>query len=191
MTSKSILSAVVIQAAIISCRAQHHVVLACVLLIAEFICFSERRLANHRWRKRETGVPNGEAVPRGSNHLHNRLTTVVSLDAAGWTNAAVARQAKKMVVCQKERLGLGGPGVQLPVILPPLEVDGIRCSVKPASRIARHSKGSNATAFAKAATAQLPTWNGRATDCSTRPRSSCHNWHPHHFIAPAQVTNSR
>jgi hypothetical protein len=79
-------SAVVIQAAIISCIAQHHVVLACVLLIAEFTCFSERRLANRRWRKRETGVPNGEVVPRGSNHLHNRLTTVVSLDAAGWTN---------------------------------------------------------------------------------------------------------
>jgi hypothetical protein len=121
------------------------------------------------------------------------------LDAAGWTNglqwqtSRCATQAKKqkMVVCQKECLSLGGPGVQWPVILPSLEADGIRCSVKPASRIARRSRGWDAMAFAKAVTTQLPTWNGRAADCSTRPGSKRHNWHPHHFIAPARVTSIR
>jgi hypothetical protein len=119
------------------------------------------------------------------------------LDAVGWTNGlqwqtrCKTSKKTKMVVCQKERLGLGGPGVQWPVILPPLEADGIRCSVKPASRITRRSSGWDAMAFAKAATAQLPTWNGRAADCSTRPGSKRHNWHPHHLIAPARVTSSR
>jgi hypothetical protein len=88
-------------------------------------------------------------------------------------------------------LGPSGPRVQWPVILPPLEANGIRCSVKPASRIARRSRERDAMAFAKAATTQLPTWNGRATDCSTRPGSKRHNWHPHHLIAPARVTSSR
>jgi hypothetical protein len=80
-----------------------------------------------------------------------------------------------MVVYQKERLDLGGPGVQWHVILPPLEAGGIRCSVKPASRIARRSRGWDAMAFAKSATTQLPTWNGRATNCSTRLGSKRHN----------------
>ncbi|KAF8672435.1 hypothetical protein HU200_049646 [Digitaria exilis] len=33
-----------------------------------------------------------------------------------------------MVVCQRGRMGLSGPAVQRPVILPPLEAGGIRCS---------------------------------------------------------------
>ncbi|TVU32103.1 hypothetical protein EJB05_23821, partial [Eragrostis curvula] len=43
-----------------------------------------------------------------------------------------------------------GARVKRPVILPPLEAGGIRCSVRPASRNARHSRGRDVKAFAKA-----------------------------------------
>jgi len=52
--------------------------------------------------------------------------------------------------------------VQRPVILPPLEAGGIRCSVKPASRIAHLSRCRDAEAFAKAHTAHYATLKGRA-----------------------------
>ncbi|RCV42254.1 hypothetical protein SETIT_9G202000v2 [Setaria italica] len=55
-----------------------------------------------------------------------------------------------MVVCQRGRMGLSGTEAQRPVILPPLEAGGIRCSVKPASRIARRSRCRDAKAFAEA-----------------------------------------
>ena len=96
-----------------------------------------------------------------------------------------------MVVCQRGRKGLIGPGAQRPVILPPLAAGGIRCSVRPASRNAHHSRCRDAEAFAKAPTAHYATWNGRAAESNNRPRSTRHNWHPHHFIAPTRVTSSR
>jgi len=65
------------------------------------------------------------------------------------------------VVCQRVRLGPSGPGAQRPVILPPLEAGGIRCSVKQASRNARRSRCRDAKAFAKAPAAHYATWNGR------------------------------
>ncbi|KAJ1294946.1 hypothetical protein BS78_01G185200, partial [Paspalum vaginatum] len=47
------------------------------------------------------------------------------------------------------------PGAQQPVILPPLEAGGIRCSVKPASRIARRFRSRDGLAFAKSPTSPL------------------------------------
>ncbi|KAF2914273.1 hypothetical protein DAI22_10g149600 [Oryza sativa Japonica Group] len=55
-----------------------------------------------------------------------------------------------------------GPGLQRPVILPPLEAGGTRCSVKPASRNTRHSRCRDALAFARAPHTRYATWNGRA-----------------------------
>ena len=101
------------------------------------------------------------------------------------------KKCKKMVVCQEGRMGLSGPAAQRPVILPPLEAGGIRCSVKPASRIARHSRSWDAKAFAEAAAAHYATWNGRAAECDNRPRPKRHNRHPHHLVAPARVTSNR
>ncbi|KAG2548054.1 hypothetical protein PVAP13_9KG134000 [Panicum virgatum] len=76
-----------------------------------------------------------------------------------------------MVVCQRGRLGPSGPGAQRPVILPPLEAGGIRCSVKPASRNARRSKCRDAEAFAKAPAAHYATWNGRAAECDNQTQA--------------------
>ncbi|KAF8672454.1 hypothetical protein HU200_049666 [Digitaria exilis] len=87
---------------------------------------------------------------------------------------------KKMVVCQRGRMGLSGPAEQRPVILPPLEAGGIRCSV-PRHRGLR--QGAQQPNYA--------TWNGQTAECSHRPRSKRHNWHPHHLNAPAWVTSSR
>jgi hypothetical protein len=66
-------------------------------------------------------------------------------------------------------MGQSGPEPQRPVILPPLEADGNRCSVKPASRIARRSRYWGAIAFATASTAHYATWNGRAADYEPGP----------------------
>nr|CAB3499225.1 unnamed protein product [Digitaria exilis] len=73
-----------------------------------------------------------------------------------------------------------GPAEQRPVILPPLEAGGIRCSV-PRHRGLR--QGAQQPNYA--------TWNGQTAECSHRPRSKRHNWHPHHLNAPAWVTSSR
>jgi hypothetical protein len=50
-----------------------------------------------------------------------------------------------------------------------LEADGNRCSVKPASRIARHFRCWDTEAFATAATTHCTTWNGRAADSEPNP----------------------
>ncbi|PUZ38404.1 hypothetical protein GQ55_9G193700 [Panicum hallii var. hallii] len=67
-----------------------------------------------------------------------------------------------MVVCHRDG-GLperahgskAGLEAQRPVILPPLEAGGNRCSVKPASRVARRSRCWDAKAFAEAPNSPL------------------------------------
>ena len=86
----------------------------------------------------------------------------------------------------------GGPRAQRPVILPPLEAGGIRCSVKPASRNARRSRCRDAEAFAKAPAAHYATWNGRAAECDnqTQAQSAAIGIRTT-LMPPARVTSSR
>ena len=103
----------------------------------------------------------------------------------------INKSKKEWWSSKEDRWVLSGPRVQWPVILPPLEAGGIRCSVKPASRNTHHFRCWDVKAFTKASTTHYTTWNGQATNCATRPRPIRHTWHPHHLIAPARVTSNR
>lgn len=99
---------------------------------------------------------------------------------------------KKVVVRWSRLRDPSGPAVRRPVILPPLEADSIRCSVKPASRNACHSRepwGQSFRSSPAGPTTQLGT-GGPSMALPTQARRAIRQ-RPHHLNAPARVTSSR
>ncbi|MED6119085.1 hypothetical protein PIB30_008597 [Stylosanthes scabra] len=84
-----------------------------------------------------------------------------------------------------------GPEEQQPVIPPLLGVGSDRCSVKPASRFALHSRNKEAQAFAQTAKPNSQLGAGRPAKSNLKPRLESHSTCSITFVAPTWVTSWR